>query len=257
MKVFRIKHHGAVFYATIEDNNFFKPLLSKSAEKNIYPIADCAILPIVVPSKIICAGLNYKAHASELNMDLPEEPMIFFKPPSSVIGNGDKIVIPAMSEQVDFEGELAIVIGQKGKNILPENVAKHIFGYTCANDVTARDLQKKDHVFARAKGFDTFAPIGPCIETGIVDPNSLSLRTIVNGKVRQEGNTSDMIYTPAQLISFISQVMTLVPGDVILTGTPPGIGPLLSGDKVEVEIEGVGILTNTVVKDESIQTPVQ
>ncbi|WP_291329741.1 fumarylacetoacetate hydrolase family protein [Desulfovibrio sp. UCD-KL4C] len=257
MKVFRIKHNGSVFYATIEDNNFFKPLLSKDNEKSLLPATECTILPVAVPSKIICAGLNYHEHARELGMEIPEDPMIFFKPPSAVIGNGDKIVIPAMSEQVDFEGELAIIIGQTGKNILPENVAKHIFGYTCANDVTARDLQKKDTIFARAKGFDTFAPIGPCIETGITDPNSLSLRTIVNGKVRQEGNTSDMIYNPVQLVSFISHIMTLTPGDVILTGTPPGIGTLSPEDKVDVEIEGVGILSNTVINHEPIRTPVQ
>ncbi|SDL04400.1 2-keto-4-pentenoate hydratase/2-oxohepta-3-ene-1,7-dioic acid hydratase (catechol pathway) [Maridesulfovibrio ferrireducens] len=257
MKVFRIKHNGAIFYATFEEGDVFKPLLSKNGNQNAFPISECTILPIAVPSKIICAGLNYKEHARELNMDLPEEPLIFLKPPSSVIGNGGKIIIPAMSEQVDYEGELAIVIGQAGKNILPENAAKHVFGYTCANDVTARDLQKKDKLFARAKGFDTFAPIGPCIETAVADPNSLTLRTSVNGKVRQEGNTSDMIYSPSELISFISHVMTLTPGDVILTGTPPGIGTLSAGDSVEVEIEGIGILTNTVVKDESIRTPVQ
>ncbi|WP_031479553.1 fumarylacetoacetate hydrolase family protein [Maridesulfovibrio frigidus] len=257
MKVFRIKHNDAIFYATHEDGNVFKPLIAGQHELETIPADKCIILPIVVPSKIICVGLNYKEHAKELNMDMPKEPMIFFKPPSAIIGNRDNIVLPSMSEHVDYEGELAVVIGQTGKNITPENAHKHIFGYTCANDVTARDLQKKDKLFARAKGFDTFAPIGPSIETSIPDPSSLTLRTIVNGKVRQEGKTSDMIYTPAELISFISRIMTIAPGDIILTGTPPGIGPLTAGDEVQVDIEGVGILTNSVVKDESIQTPVQ
>ncbi len=257
MKVFRIKHNDAIFYATHEDGNIFKPLIAGQHEQENFPAVECLVLPIVVPSKIICVGLNYKEHAKELNMDMPEEPMIFFKPPSAIIGNKDSIILPSMSEHVDYEGELAVVIGQTAKNISPENAHKHIFGYTCANDVTARDLQKKDRLFARAKGFDTFAPIGPSIETNIADPSALTLRTIVNGKVRQEGNTSDMIYTPAELISFISRIMTLGPGDIILTGTPPGIGPLTSGDEVQVEIEGVGILTNSVVKDESIQAPVQ
>ncbi|OEU65856.1 MAG: hypothetical protein BA863_05075 [Desulfovibrio sp. S3730MH75] len=257
MKVFRIKHNNAIFYATHEDGNVFKPLIAGQQEQKSIPADKCLVLPIVVPSKIICVGLNYKEHAKELNMDMPEEPMFFFKPPSAIIGNKENIVLPSMSEQVDYEGELAVVIGQTGKNITPENAYKHVFGYTCANDVTARDLQKKDRLFARAKGFDTFAPIGPSIETSISDPSALTLRTIVNGKVRQESKTSDMIYNPAELISFISRIMTLAPGDIILTGTPSGIGQLAVGDEVQIDIEEVGILTNSVVKDESIQTPVQ
>ncbi|CCO25174.1 fumarylacetoacetate hydrolase family protein [Maridesulfovibrio hydrothermalis] len=255
MKVFRIKHGENVFYATLEDDHF-KSLIAGQAGNKPIPLAQCTILPVVVPSKIICVGLNYKDHAGEIDMEIPDEPMIFFKPPSAVIGNGDAIILPSASEQVDFEGELAVIIGQPVKNVPPEKVLPLIFGYSCANDVTARDFQRKDRLFTRAKGFDTFAPIGPCIETEI-DTSSLTMRTIVNDKVRQEANTADMAYSPAELVSYISHIMTLNPGDVIMTGTPSGIGKLTAGDRVEIEIEGIGKLSNPVLSDESLNTPVQ
>ncbi|WP_027721379.1 fumarylacetoacetate hydrolase family protein [Maridesulfovibrio zosterae] len=255
MKVFRIRHNEKIFYATFEKDHF-KPLIAGLTNTETIPLSESTVLPIVVPSKIICVGLNYKKHASELNMDLGDEPMIFLKPPSAIIGNNDAIVLPSTSQQVDYEAELAVIIGQPIKNMPPEKIAPLIFGYACANDVTARDFQRKDTLFTRAKGFDTFAPIGPCIETSL-DTTSLAIRTIVNDKVRQEGNTSDMLYTPIQLVSYISQIMTLNPGDVIMTGTPDGIGTINAGDKVEIEIEGIGTLTNTVVSDESSKIPVQ
>ncbi len=255
MKVFRIKHGEDVFYATLEGDHFKSLIAGRTGDSPI-PLNECLILPIVVPSKIVCVGLNYKEHAKELSMDMAEEPMIFLKPSSAVIGNNDAIILPSVSEQVDYEGELAVIIGQPTKNVPADKVAPNIFGYACANDVTARDFQRKDKLFTRAKGFDTFAPIGPCIETEL-DTSELGIRTIVNGTVRQEGNTRDMIYTPAELVSFISKIMTLNPGDVIMTGTPEGIGTIKDGDTVEVEIEGIGKLTNKVLSDEALKTPVQ
>ncbi|NDV28363.1 fumarylacetoacetate hydrolase family protein [Desulfovibrio sp. JC010] len=255
MKVYRIRHGERIFYATLEEG-YFKSLVTGQPGSEPIPTSECTVLPIVVPSKIVCVGLNYKAHAAELDMAIPDEPMIFLKPPSAVIGDNDAIIIPSASQQVDYEGELAVVMGQTTKNVMPHDIAPRIFGYACANDVTARDFQRKDTLFTRAKGFDTFAPIGPCIETDI-DVSGLGIRTIVNDKVRQEGTIADMQHSPAELVSYISHHMTLNPGDVILTGTPPGIGTLTAGDRVEVEIEGIGKLSNPVVDDDSLNTPVQ
>lgn len=255
MKVYRIRHGERTFYATLEEGHF-KSLVTGQPGAIHIPAAECTILPIAVPSKIVCVGLNYKAHAAELDMKVPDEPMIFLKPPSAIIGNNDAIIIPSASKQVDYEGELAVVMGQTAKNVMPHDIGPMIFGYTCANDVTARDFQRKDTLFTRAKGFDTFAPIGPGIETDI-DVSGLGIRTIVNDKVRQEGTIADMQHSPQELVSYISHHMTLNPGDVILTGTPPGIGTLNVGDVVEVEIEGIGKLSNPVVDDDSLKTPVQ
>ena len=211
------------------------------------PLSEVRILPPVTPGKIVALALNYLSHAKEMGKELPEEPLFFLKPSTSVIGYGDEIVLPPMSRRVDYEGELALVIGKRAKNV-PENEAlEYVFGYTCMNDVTARDLQRKDGLFCRAKGFDTFAPLGPWIETDL-DPSSVDITTKVNGEVKQQGNTSDLIFSVPRLVSFISQVMTLEPGDVISTGTPSGIGPLSPGDEVEVTVEGVGTLKNPVVK---------
>jgi 2-keto-4-pentenoate hydratase/2-oxohepta-3-ene-1,7-dioic acid hydratase in catechol pathway len=203
------------------------------------------LLSPVTPGKIVCVGRNYAAHARELGNDVPQEPILFLKPPSAVIAHGQSIELPPESERVDHECELAIVIGRRGRRINAAAWRDHVFGFTCANDVTARDLQKRDVQFTRGKSFDTFAPLGPWIETQL-DPADLSLTTRVNGQVRQNGRTSQMMVHPAELIAFISGVMTLEPGDVILTGTPEGVGPLHSGDEVEVEIEGIGILKNDV-----------
>jgi 2-keto-4-pentenoate hydratase/2-oxohepta-3-ene-1,7-dioic acid hydratase in catechol pathway len=197
------------------------------------------------PSKIVCVGRNYAEHAKELGNEAPAEPLLFLKPPSAVIGNGDTIVRPALSQNVHFEGELAIVIGRDARNVRANEWRDYVLGFTCANDVTARDLQKKDGQFTRGKGFDTFCPLGPHIETDL-DISDLRLTTRVNGETRQDGRTSQMIFSPGLLIEYITAVMTLVRGDVVLTGTPSGVGPLNAGDVVEVEVEGIGVLRNHV-----------
>ena len=203
------------------------------------------ILPPAVPSKIVCVGRNYAEHAKELGNEAPSEPILFLKPPSALLAPGGTIVRPAASQRVDFEGELAIVIGREAKNVSAARWRDFVRGFACANDVTARDLQKKDVQFTRGKGFDTFCPIGPCIADDL-DVTDVRLVTRVNGDVRQDGRTSQMIFPPPFLLEFISSIMTLVPGDVILTGTPAGVGPLAPGDTVEVEIEGIGVLRNFV-----------
>ena len=203
------------------------------------------ILAPVMPSKAVCVGRNYRAHVMETGSDIPEEPMIFIKPTTTIIANGESIVYPPISKSVDYEGELAIIIGATAKNVPADKVYDYIFGYTCANDVTARDLQRKDGQWTRGKGFDTFMPLGPCIETDI-DPTHLPIRTLHNGKVVQESNTELFIFDIPRMISFITEVMTLLPGDVVLTGTPSGIGPMQPGDSVVVEIDGIGRLENTV-----------
>lgn len=206
---------------------------------------DAILLPPVIPSKIICVGRNYADHAKELGNEAPSEPLLFFKPPSALLASGGTILRPAMSARVDFEGELVIVIGREAKNVRGAQWRDFVRGFTCANDVTARDLQKKDVQFTRAKGFDTFCPVGPCIEDDL-DAGDVRLLTRVNGEVRQDGRTSQLMFPPAALIEYISAVMTLLPGDLILTGTPAGVGPLAAGDEVEVEVEGVGVLRNAV-----------
>jgi len=197
------------------------------------------------PTKIIAVGRNYAEHAKELGNEPPAEPIIFLKPPSTVLKPGGTILRPPISERVDYEGELAIVIGREAKNVRASQWREVVRGFTCANDVTARDLQKKDVQFTRAKSFDTFCPLGPHIETEL-DPSRLRIQTRVNGVTKQDGNTEQMVFKCDFLIEFITQVMTLFPGDVILTGTPAGVGPLNAGDVVEVEIEGIGILRNGV-----------
>lgn len=205
---------------------------------------DVELLAPCCPSKIVCVGLNYVEHAKELNMKLPEEPILFLKPPSAVIGPEAQIVVPEFSQRVDYEGELGVVIGKRCKAIAADEAKKYILGYTCFNDVTARDLQQKDGQWTRAKSFDTFAPFGPWI--GCIDPGDADIKTRVNGQVKQSSNTSDLIFGVPSLIEFISSVVTLEPGDVIATGTPPGVGRLEKGDVVEVEIEGIGVLKNQV-----------
>jgi 2-keto-4-pentenoate hydratase/2-oxohepta-3-ene-1,7-dioic acid hydratase in catechol pathway len=210
-----------------------------------YPIADVRLLAPVIPSKVVAVGKNYADHAQEMGGEAPASPVIFLKPSTAVIGGGDPIQYPASSSQVDFEGELAVVIGRLCRDVAASRAASVILGYTCANDVTARDQQSADGQWARAKGYDSFCPIGPWITTN-VDPTDLELVTTVNGEVRQRGRTSDMVHGIPALIEFVSHVMTLLPGDVILTGTPAGVGPLQVGDIATVEIEGIGKLTNHV-----------
>lgn len=209
-------------------------------------IADIKLLAPCAPSKVIAVGLNYRSHAREMNMNIPDEPLLFMKPSTAVTGPEAPIVYPAMSGRVDYEGELGVVIKKACKNITEAEAAGCIFGYTCLNDVTARDLQKKDVQFTRAKSFDTFCPIGPCIETEL-DPAAAHLETRVNGRLRQQTTTDDLICPVYRLVAFVSHVMTLLPGDVIATGTPSGIGPLQPGDEVEVHISGIGTLRNRIV----------
>lgn len=200
------------------------------------------------PTKIVAIGLNYHDHAKELNMALPDLPLIFMKPSTSVIGNGDTILYPALTKELHYEGELAVVIGEKARHISRKEAHRHIAGYTCANDITARDLQRLDGQWTRSKSFDTFCPLGPAIVRDI-DPTELAITTRVNGIVKQRSNTTMMIFNVFDLVTYISSIMTLLPGDVIVTGTPPGVGPLTVGDTVEVEIEGIGTLKNYVDKE--------
>lgn len=217
------------------------------------PLDELHLLAPIVPGKIVAVGRNYAAHAKELGNDVPAEPILFLKPPSSLLDPGGVILRPPSSARVDFEGELAIVIGSRARHVTPDNWKDVVLGFTCANDVTARDLQKRDVQFTRGKGFDTFCPIGPWIETDL-DPSDLRIVTRVNGDVRQDGRTSMMAFDCGALIAFISEIMTLESGDVILTGTPEGVGPLEAGDEVEVEIEKIGVLSNRVA-DEEPATP--
>jgi 2-keto-4-pentenoate hydratase/2-oxohepta-3-ene-1,7-dioic acid hydratase in catechol pathway len=209
-------------------------------------LSDTQLLPPVAPSKIVCVGRNYREHAAELGNEMPSEPLLFLKAPSTIIGDGDAIELPELSQRVEHEGELAAVIGRRCRRLSSEaDPLAYVLGYTCLNDVTARDLQRKDVQFTRGKSFDTFCPVGPYIVTGL-DPTDLSVETRVNGQVRQSGRTSALAFDVKHLIRYISHAMTLEPGDLIATGTPAGVGPLLDGDICEVEVEGVGTLRNTV-----------
>ncbi|MDD5288741.1 MAG: fumarylacetoacetate hydrolase family protein [Dehalococcoidales bacterium] len=200
-----------------------------------------------IPSKIVCLGLNYRSHANELKSQIPQTPLLFLKPTTAIIGPEDKIIYPEMSERVDYEGELGVVIKKKASHISQEEALDYVLGYTCFNDITARDLQNRDGQWTRAKGFDTFAAFGPCIETE-VDPTNAPIETYLNGELKQRGNTDDLIFPVKETISFISNVMTLLPGDVIATGTPGGIGPMRPGDTVEIKIAPIGVLRNSLVK---------
>jgi 2-keto-4-pentenoate hydratase/2-oxohepta-3-ene-1,7-dioic acid hydratase in catechol pathway len=210
------------------------------------PLSEVSLLPPSQPTKILCVGRNYVDHAKELGNEVPQIPLIFMKPPSAIIGDGDSIILPPQSQQVEHEGELVAVIGKRGKNILAENASEHVLGYTIGNDVTARDLQRADNQWTRAKGFDTFCSFGPWIDTEF-DPSDAVVTSRVNGQMRQMASTRDMIFTVRVLIAYISSVMTLEPGDLIFTGTPAGVGVLEAGDVVDVEIEGLGKLSNPVI----------
>jgi len=213
--------------------------------KTLVPLKKARLLAPCRPSKVVGVGLNYRAHAREMKMTLPEEPIIFLKPPSAVIGPGEAIVRPLNCQRVDYEAELAVVISKVCRQVSAEEAPKYILGYTCLNDVTERVLQAKDPTFDRAKGFDTFCPLGPAIALDI-DPHNRAVKALVNGKPRQSGHTSDLIFTVYELVSHISNIMTLRPGDAIATGTPAGVGPLLASEEVCIEVEGVGRLKNPV-----------
>lgn len=216
-----------------------------------YALADVRLLPPCWPSKIVCVGRNYADHAKELGNPVPAEPLIFTKPPSSLIAHGDEIVAPSISQLVSFEGELGLVIGRPARNIAASDWRRYIWGYTCINDVTARDLQKKDGQWTRGKGFDTFCPVGPWIvPSSEVEFSTLRVQTSVNGVVKQDAPVSDMIFDPGAILAFITRFMTLEQGDLIATGTPPGVGPIVAGDSVRVHIEGVGTLENRVKNED-------
>jgi len=210
------------------------------------------LLPPCAPSKIVCVGRNYPEHARELGNEPPKEPLIFLKPPSSLIASGDSIVYPALSERVDFEGELGVIIGKRARHVKTADAASYVLGYTCVNDVTARDLQKKDGQWTRGKGFDTFCAVGPSMTPREdVDEATLTVRTYVDGEKKQEAPVSEIMFSVDAIISYVSEFMTLEPGDLIATGTPPGVGPLRPGSQVRVEIDGVGVLENAVIGGET------
>lgn len=252
MKIYRFKHKAKTTTGVLKEDKLYPIQGSmfrkfRTAKRGI-PVGEVIMLPPVLPSKIVAVGLNYKDHAMERGRALPDEPLLFLKPPSAVVGPKDIIVYPAMSKRVDFEGELAVVIKKKASRLGPKDQPEdYILGYTCFNDVTARDLQTKDVQFTRAKSFDTFAAIGPCIATDI-DSSRLKIKTFLNGKLKQSGNTRNLIFPVPFLVWFVSNVMTLNPGDVITTGTPAGIGPMVPGDRVDIQIEKIGTLSNTVMK---------
>ena len=249
-RIVRFSRDGQALYGLLERDSVIELIGDVYGEfeqgSYIARYDELRLLAPCEPTKIVGVGQNYRRLLEEIGADAPDVPLLFLKPPSSVIGPADSIILPRMSNQVVFEAELAVVMKRRAKHIPPSEVQTYVLGYTCGNDVSARDL--KDITVTQAKGFDTFCPLGPCIATGL-DANNLMIRSRVNGQVRQEASTLDMVFSVAQLVSFISHVMTLEPGDVILTGTPKGAGPLSIGDVVEVEIEGIGTLVNRVVAD--------
>ncbi len=224
------------------------PLVAWEPTETVVEWDQARLLSPVIPSKVVAVGKNYVEHAAEMQGEVPDEPMIFLKPPTAVIGPLQPIRLPRTAGEVHHEAELAVVIGKVARRVEPEDVGPHILGYTAANDVTDRDLQRKDVQYTRAKGFDTFCPLGPAIDTELDPLEELAITCRVNGEIRQNGTTAEMVFGVAELVSFVSGVMTLLPGDVILTGTPSGVGPIVPGDRVEVEIEGIGILLNPVVE---------
>jgi len=252
MKIVRFAAQGASeSYGVIDGGTVLAvkgtPFRSLNYSGVTYPLASVKLLAPCAPSKIVCLGVNYHGHAREMGHSIPSSPLIFLKPSTAVIGPDADIIYPPSSHRVDYEAELAVVVKKSGWRISLKNAHEHIFGYTCFNDITARDLQKIDGQWTRAKSFDTFAGVGPWIETE-VDPSAVNVETYLNSERKQHGNTSDLIYQVDFLVHFISHVMTLLPGDIIATGTPSGIGPMQPGDTVEIRIEGIGSLVNRVVR---------
>jgi 2-keto-4-pentenoate hydratase/2-oxohepta-3-ene-1,7-dioic acid hydratase in catechol pathway len=245
----RFQGGGEIFHAKVVDGELFRlrgdVFGAPSFDRTPTPRKGVKTLVPVVPSKIICVGSNYADHARETGHSLPKEPLIWFKATTSLLHEGGKIEIPFPDHRTDYEAELCIVIGRKIRNVSPTQASRYIFGYTASEDITDRTIQKADGQWARAKSFDTFTPLGPLVETSI-DPNALNIQLFQNGQLRQNSNTSQLIFKPAELVSFISTNLTLLPGDVILTGTPSGIGPIQSGDKLEVRIQGLAPLVNSV-----------
>jgi 2-keto-4-pentenoate hydratase/2-oxohepta-3-ene-1,7-dioic acid hydratase in catechol pathway len=254
MRIVRYRHDGEVEFGVLEGEvveaitpHPFGPFQYTG---NRADVGDVKLLAPVLPTKVVGVGRNYADHAQELGNEVPSTPVIFLKPSTAVIGPGDPIVYPNGVDRVDYEGELAVIVGKVGRRLREEDALQGVLGFTCANDVTARTLQATDGQWTRAKGFDTFCPLGPWIETDL-DSSDLAVRTVVNDEQRQSSRTSLLERSVAALLAFISSVMTLLPGDVVLTGTPAGVGPLTVGDRVEVEVEGVGVLANPVVAEPS------
>lgn len=249
MKLVRCEIGDKVFYGVLEGKEVREISINNEGELvslgRVYQQEELSFKAPCQPTKIVAVGLNYSEHAKETNMDVPPAPLIFLKPPSAVIGPGEEIVLPPESTRVDYEAELAVVIKKRAKKVMAVDYEQYVLGYTCLNDVSARDFQFSDGQWSRAKGYDTFAPIGPWIETGL-NPLSVQVEAILDGKVVQSGNTSDLIFTVPKLIEYISSIMTLFPGDVIATGTPAGVGPMRDGQVIEVRIEGIGTLSNSV-----------
>ncbi|GAA5149497.1 fumarylacetoacetate hydrolase family protein [Microbacterium pseudoresistens] len=250
MKIARFSHNDGIQYGIVDDQDLVvlagDPMFAgfETTGERI-PLADAALLAPVIPrSKVVCVGKNYHDHAAEMGGEAPEEPLLFLKPNTAVIGPGDTIVRPTLSEQTEYEGELVVVIGRIAKNVRAEDALDYVFGYTIGNDVTARDLQRKDGQWARGKGFDTFCPLGPVIETEF-DPAQATIRTSVNDEVRQQAPLTDMIHSVPAIIEYASAVFTLLPGDIIMTGTPAGVGAFTAGDALSVEITGIGTLRNS------------
>ncbi|MEI8350516.1 MAG: fumarylacetoacetate hydrolase family protein [Candidatus Omnitrophota bacterium] len=247
MKIVRFLHQKHIAWAAVEDNNLVllrdEPFCGIRLSSVKIPLHRVKLLAPTIPSKVILTGLNYKDHARELRMSLPKEPVLFLKPPTAVIGHNDVVVYPKEVKRLDYEAELAVVIGKKCKNVSAQKAHRYIFGYTCLNDITARDIQRRDVQWTRAKSFDTFCPIGPWVETQL-KAEDLIIKLSLNGVLRQLSVTSELIFSIPHIISFASRVMTLLPGDVISTGTPHGVGPMKRGDTVEVDIEGIGLLRN-------------
>ncbi len=251
MKIARFSHNDGIRYGILDGDEIVvldgDPMFAgyETTGERVR-LGDVALLAPVIPrSKVVCVGKNYHDHAAEMGGVAPEEPLLFLKPNTAVIGTGDTIVRPAISERTEHEGELVAVIGRIAKNVRAEDALDYVFGYTVGNDVTARDLQRKDGQWTRGKGFDTFCPLGPVIETEF-DPDAARIETRVNGEVRQEAPLTDMIHSVADIIAYASAVFTLLPGDVIMTGTPAGVGEIVAGDVVEVEVTGIGTLRNPV-----------
>ena len=248
MKILRFQWKKGNYWGKLEGNRILALAKKTEFPEEGLRLDEVKLLPPTFPTKIVAVGLNYRDHARELNLKIPEEPLIFLKPPSAVIGPEEAIILPAGVGRVDYEAELAIVIGRKARKVPPGSAQEYILGYTCFNDVTARDLQKKDGQWTRAKSFDTFAPLGPWIETKL-DPSAVQVKAYLNGQLVQNSSTRELIFPVYELVSFISHIMTLYPGDVIATGTPPGVGPLSPGDRIEIEIEGIGRLVNWVKEE--------
>ena len=251
MRLARLEADGREYFGRIEagsvvplDGSYLKGPAAPTGDPR--PLESVRLLCPTLPTKVVCVGINYRDHAAEFGHDIPEEPCLFMKPATAVIGPGEPIVHPPMTERMDFEAELAVVIGRPLRNADPDAARAGILGYTCLNDVTARDLQRKDGQWTRAKGFDTFCPIGPWI-TDEIDPENAGIELYLNGELRQQSNTRQLVCGAIDLVSFVSHIMTLRPGDVVATGTPSGVGPMKPGDNVEVRIDGIGSLCNPVV----------